>query len=284
MMDRMKRALRIVSIVLLLLIAVEVLYLLGKLPRDDRNWIPEQAKTASATIGESIELSNVRDWTYDASGPVTTEWTTASIDSASVVRTWFLLEPFSDWEAVGHTFLSFELTDGRVYSFSVEARREIGETYSAARGLFREYELSYQWGTERDFITRRLIYLDHPLRLYPLALSPEASAALFRSLVEETNRLAERPRFYNTLAANCTNVLATLVNRHYPDTLPFDTSWYLTGYADLYLMNKELIPSLGTNEETQQAYDLTPHRADIMQIATSSPEFFSAQIRTYINN
>jgi len=281
-MSSMKRALTTLLIVLLLIVAIEALYLLSKVPQDNRAWLPEQSETASAIIGESIVLSNVRDWTYDATGPVSTAWMTAVIDPAMVERVWFIIEPFSDWEAVGHTFLSFELADGRVYSFSVEARREAGETYSAIRGLFSEYELSYQWGTERDFITRRLIYLDHPLRLYPLVLSPEASSALFRSLAEETNRLAQKPRFYNTLAANCTNVLAKLVNRHYPGTLPFDMSWFLTGYADTYLIEEGLIPLAGTIEETKAAHDMTPYRDSVMGIASSTPIQFSASIRSYI--
>lgn len=265
--------------ILVLLIIVESLYLLTKQPLGDRTWLPEQARTATAEVQDSITLTNVRDWTYNAQGPVTADWTTAIINPKDITRAWFLIEPFSTLEAVGHTFLSFELSDGRVYSFSVEARREENETYSAIQGLFREYELSYQWGTERDFVTRRLIYLDHPLRLYPLTLSPEASQALFLSLIEETNNLAERPRFYHTLSANCTNVLAKIVNKHYPGTLPWDTSWYLTGYADRYLMREELIGAPNGVEAAIAANDLTPFKANVAALASSTPEVFSAGIR-----
>ena len=206
-----------------------------------------------------------------------------SVDPSTIVRTWFLVEPFSDIEAVGHTFLSFELEDGTVLSFSVEARREEAEEYSAVKGQFREYELAYQWGTERDFVTRRLIYLDHPLRLYPLTLTREQSKALFLSLAEETQTLAEHPRFYNTLTANCTNVLAKIVNRHYPGTLPYDIAWNLTGYADLYLMEQGLIENPISKEETIAVHDLTPFRMEIMKIATTSPVDFSRSIRSRIS-
>ena len=266
---------------ILLLALVELLYVFTKTPQNERDWLPEQSRTATALIAaDRITLFNVRDWTYDTSGPLTTEWTTATIDPSQITRAWFLIEPFSDWEAVGHTFLSFELVDGRVYSFSVEARREAHETYSAIRGAFNEYELSYQWGTERDFVTRRLVYLNHPLRRYPLTLSPQEAQALFRSLVAETNALADKPRFYHTLTSNCTNVLAAIVNRHYPGTLPIDASWFLTGYADRYLMDEGLIKRTGSTEETMGRFDLTRRRAELQAQATTSPSVFSALLRT----
>ena len=265
-----------------LALALVLLFYVAMEPRADRAWIPEQAQTATAVMGETITLHNVRDWTYSAEGPVTTDWTTVEINPKDIVRAWFLIEPFSDWEAVGHTFLSFELVDGRVYSFSVEARREQGEKYEALNGALRAYELSYQWGTERDFVTRRLLFLDHPLRLYPLSLSPEAASALFVSLIEETNTLAEQPRFYNTLTANCTNVLATIVNRHYPDTLPYDKAWHMTGYADEYLIGEGLIE--GDDVAAIKAvHDLTPHRETVRTFQNEEPAKFSRLLRDLLN-
>ncbi|MDQ1299587.1 MAG: hypothetical protein QG636_255 [Patescibacteria group bacterium] len=274
------------SVVLLILLALLMLigFVLLKEPRTDRTWLPEQAIAATAEIeNDIVTIRGVRDWTYDEEAPLTTDWNDVSVDPSTIVRTWFLVEPFSDIEAVGHTFLSFELENGTVLSFSVEARREATEEYSAIKGQFREYELAYQWGTERDFVTRRLINLDHPLRLYPLTLTPEQSQALFRSLAEETQTLSEEPRFYNTLTANCTNVLAKIVNRHYPGTLPYDIAWNLTGYADLYLMEQGLIETTTSKEEAIAAHDLTPFRTEIMKSATTSPTDFSKSIRSLIS-
>lgn len=262
---------------------IGAMYLLSKNPETVRNWLPEQAETATVTKeGDKVTIHNLRDWTYDAEKPTSTEWTTKEIDANDIVRTWFIIEPFADWKAVGHTFLSFELTNGEVISFSVEARREQGEEYKATKGLVREYELSYQWGTERDFVTRRLIYLNHPLRLYPMELSKEDSRALFMSLTEETNILAEHPRFYNTLTANCTNILAKIVNKHYPGTLPYDLSWNFTGYADLYLFKEGLIAQNGTPEETQGRADLTPYRDEVVSFSTSPHTTFSTKLRALI--
>lgn len=272
-----------VAILLLLILIAWTGFVLLKEPRTDRAWLPEQAITATSQVaGNAVTIRGVRDWTYNEEGPLVTDWNDVTVDSAKIVRTWFLIEPFSDIKAVGHTFLSFEFEDGTVLSFSVEAKREENETYSAIRGQFRAYELAYQWGTERDFVTRRMIYLDHPLRLYPLTLTSEQSQALFRSLTEETQLLAEQPRFYNTLTANCTNVLANIVNRHYPGTLPYDIAWNLTGYADLYLMEQGLIAEGESKEETIAAHDLTPYRANVKEIAVTPPAAFSMSLRELI--
>lgn len=265
------------------LVALLLLVHFSKTPLTNRAWLPEQAKTATvSTQGDTLTIHNLRDWTYNDDGILTETWQDIEVRPDDIVATWFLIEPFADWKAVGHTFISFEFADGTVLSFSVEARREQGEEYSALRGLFREYELAYQWGTERDLVTRRLLYLDHPLRLYPMTLSKEDSKALFISLTEETNSLANAPRFYNTLTANCTNILAKMVNKHYPGTLPYDLSWNLTGYADLYLFKQGLIEKKGTPEKTQEFYDLTSSKDVVNSVSTISAEEFSRTLRTLI--
>jgi len=278
------RILTIVFAALVLFVLAGLLFVGTKQPKEEGAWMPEQSRTATAYAdGTMITLYNVRDWTYNEEQVLSDTWSDVTVDSTKITRTWFLIEPFSAIEAIGHTFLSFEFEDGTVLSFSVEAKREQGEEYSALKGQFREYELSYQWGTERDFVTRRLIYLDHPLRLYPLTLSQEDSQALFRSLAEETTALAEHPRFYNTLTANCTNVLAKIVNTHYPGTLPYDISWNLTGYADRYLMKEGLIEMSGSQEHTQSLRDLTPHKETVRALSLTPAEAFSASIRTLLS-
>jgi hypothetical protein len=277
----MNRYLKLAALLLVLLAIAGIGYLLTKKPKVDAAWTEAQAKTAYAEEHDgAFTLYNVRDWTYDESGSVTTDWKKMSVDPDTVTRVWFLLEPFADIKAIGHTFLTFELEDGTFLSFSVEALREEGEEYSAVRGLFREYELSYQWGIERDFVTRRLVYLNHPLHLYPLTLSKEDGAALLRSLVAETNELKETPRFYNTLTANCTNVLAKIVNRHFPGTLPYDLSWNLTGLSDGYLMDQGLIEVAGSPENTRAVHDLTQHK-EVIREHLSSPDF-SRTLRTFL--
>lgn len=267
--------------VILTLLAIGAWHFFTMTPSADTSWIEDQSKTVTAEIDENtITLHNVRDWTYDASGPLSKEWIDMTVDARKVKQVWFVIVPISSWKAISHTFLSFEFTDGRTLSFSIEARREDGEDYQPFLGTFRSYELGYLWGTERDFITRRLVYQDDPVRMYPLTLPEGGREALLRSLVEETNKLAATPRFYNTLTANCTNLLANIVNERFPKTLPSHYSWVLTGYSDTYLMREGFIEIVDTSEtRTQARYDLTPYRESIGYAGTLDPIAFSDVIR-----
>lgn len=254
-------------------------------PSAERAWIEDQSKTVTADVqGDAITLHNVRDWTYDASGPLSKEWVDMTVDATEVKQVWFIIVPISSWKAISHTFLSFEFTDGRTLSFSIEARRQDGEDYQPFLGALRTYELGYLWGTERDFITRRLVYQNDPVRMYPLSLPEGGSEALLRSLAEETNELATTPRFYNTLTANCTNLLASIVNERFPKTLPSHYSWVLTGYSDTYLMREGFIEIIDTSEtKTQERYDLTPHKESIGYAAVLDPIAFSDVLRLILN-
>lgn len=260
-------ALGFVFVVLGLILSVVL-----KEPRSDRIWDIEVERVSEATFLEdgAISVSDVRDFTYAKGEIVSADWISeVTLNSEDIVATWFVLEPFPDLSAVGHTLLTFEFADGSAYSFSVEARREDGEAYSGVKGLFNAYELAYTWGTERDFITRRLIYLDHEVYMYPLTLSPEQSERLFTRLLKETNDVAEKPRFYNTLTANCTNVLAQIVNRLEPGTLPWDISWYLTGYSDRYLIKNGFI-----DIENKEDHSLGQYRDEL-----SEAEYFGKTLR-----
>lgn len=261
-----------------------LIYLSLQTPRSDRDWLPEYEKTATATVSEThLSIHDLRDWTY-GDDVIARNWTDATVDPRTVTRAWFLIEPFGAFDGVAHTFLSFEFADGSTLAFSVQARQERGETYAAERGLVNAYELAYQWGTERDFIARRAVFLNHDLHLYPLTIAPDDAERLLISLAEETNELAERPRFYNTLTANCTNMLAKMVNEHYPGRLPYDLSWNLTGYADFYLMDQGLIEVTGSKEATRAAANLAPHREALKEAATEDPEIFSARVRALLAN
>jgi hypothetical protein len=276
------RILRIIGVALGLAIIVGVVFLALLEPRSDRTWSPELEKTSFATIDadKTIRLNNVRDWTYGPGQIRTKNWLAeVTVDPEKITRVWFMFEPFPALKAAGHTYLTFEFSDGSALSFSVEARKEAHEKFRASMGLFRQYELAYTWGTERDFLTRRLLYLRHPVYMYPLAIDAEAAQRYFRRLVEKTNELAGRPRFYNTLTANCTNLLAEMANESRPGAVPYDISWNFPGSSDLFLMRVGLIEGVGTQEETQAAFNLTPLLAQIEAISQDDAAVFARKLR-----
>jgi hypothetical protein len=276
------RILRIIGVALGLAIVVGVVSLALLEPRSDRTWSPELEKTSFATIeaDNAIRLHNVRNWTYGPGQIKTKDWLgEVAVDPEKITRAWFMFEPFPAFKAAGHTYLTFEFSDGSALSFSVEARKEAHEKFRASMGLFRQYELAYTWGTERDFLTRRLLYLRHPVYMYPLAIDAEAAQRYFRRLVEKTNELAGRPRFYNTLTANCTNLLAEIANESRPGAVPYDISWNFPGSSDLFLIRIGLIKGVGTQEETQAAFDLTRFLSQIEEISQDDAAVFARKLR-----
>lgn len=185
----------------------------------------------------TISFSNVRDWTYDTGGAVEKQYVDRVYDVNSLSEVYFVVEPFPDMPKFGHTFLVFTFTDAPPISFSVEALIEPDESYSWFAGLFHAYELGYTWGTERDFLSRRAVMLDHELYMYKLALTDEMKQAVFYAFAEGTVVLQREPIFYNTALHNCTNELVHLINDRHPGTLPWDWSRLFTGTADAYLFN-----------------------------------------------
>ncbi|HEX4615842.1 MAG TPA: DUF4105 domain-containing protein, partial [Stellaceae bacterium] len=62
---------------------------------------------------------------------------------------------------------------------------------------------------------------------------PANARVLLREYVEEANDLARTPRFYNTLTANCTNLVCDMVRVIHPG-VPMDARVILTGYLHNY--------------------------------------------------
>jgi hypothetical protein len=230
----------------------------------------------------TVDIYNVRDFMYASGTVLSKNWiATTTVRSDEIVRAWFFVEPFPLSPLFAHTFVSFEFTDGSALAFSIEARIEEGDHYSITRGMLNEYEIALQWGYERDFLARRVLFLDNDVHMYPLAIGSTSAKQLFVALAKETQRVYESPRFYHTLFENCTNLIASVVNSHAPQTLPFDFAWHLTGNADRYLVTHNFIqiPSENTFESYREQVNLQNFRTIIEQNATSSYSDFSAQLR-----
>lgn len=252
-------------------------------PSHNRNWSPEYTRLPKVTWHSSstLHVANVRDWLFtDTSFPTKQNYVDETFDLNTIVKTWFFIEPFSSWSAVGHTFFSFEFADGRSIIVSVEARKELNEEYSGIRSLFPTYEYMYVWTTERDMLTNTVFFAKDNIYRYPLTISLESQKELFRALAQGTAELYEQPRFYHLLGANCTNILARHANYVQPDAIPFHYSWFLTGYADTYLYKLGYIPhDLPFTEIERQAFFTPTIRSAIATGAGANSTTFSAVIR-----
>lgn len=208
-------------------------------PSHDRDWQPLYSRIAEVDrTGPVPMVRNIRNWAYAPDGtPTRQAWIDREIDPARLARTWFVVEPFGEHpDLIAHTMFSFEFDDGSAYVVSVEARREVGEGYQALRAaLVPTYEYMIVWATERDMYANSEFYTDDRLYLYELAIPPAHQRAVLNAMLDDTAELAAHPAWYNTLFANCSNVLARAVNDIQPGAIPLDTSWVLTGHAARFL-------------------------------------------------
>lgn len=217
-------------------------------PRADRDWYPYLARTSHAEMaGDAVTVSPVSDWTYSAQGERTTDYVSRSFNISEVRNVWFLLEPQPGSRLAAHTLLLFELPNDRLVGITIEARRERDEDYSALRGAFNEFELSYLWAEARDLLTRRAVLLDHEIFVYPVDISDEQERVLLTRLLERTDALEAQPRFYNTLFSNCTNELAKAAGFNWAP------AYILTGTSDEYLYNRGIIPGASFEEANTRA-------------------------------
>lgn len=269
------KKLLLISLIALLSFGI---YLFTLTPANDREWEEFSKRTPDAIVtADRVTLTNVRNWNHSTSSVLSQDWIdTVEIDPYEIEKVWFGLSSFSSIAAFGHTFLSFELRDGSAYTLSIEARREAGEEYSFTKGLIRQYDLLYGWGTERDYVGVRTFLLKQSVELYPLHLTPAESAAVFVALAQETHQVASNPRFYNTLTSNCTNELVKVINQKYPDSLPYHISHNLPGLSIAYLQKQGLIDK-NTERTIIQADDPA-----LLDTINGSPADFSRVLRSII--
>jgi Domain of unknown function (DUF4105) len=205
-------------------------------PSNERDWQPEVAKLAYATInGDMVTVHNIRNFDYRTETDFTPAYYDRTydlnkLDSADLVAVYWM------GPAIAHLLLSFGFGDDHL-AISIEARKEKGEGYSSAKGFFRQYELYYVVADERDVLRVRTNYRKDPpedVYIYPLRGPRENLRRVFLEYIRKMNALREHPEFYNTLTTNCTT--AILMNtRVNPESLPFSWKVLLSGYTPAYV-------------------------------------------------
>ena len=175
-------------------------------PSNDRNWQPDVAVLPYATIeDDTVTVHNIRNCDYRSE----TDHTVHHYDKTFDLTTLRSFDLFlSDWglETIVHTLVSFGFEDSSYLCISIETRKEVGEEYSSIKGFFRQYELIYIVGDERDLVRLRTNYRQgDTVYLYRIqGESIEATRQIFLDYVKYINRLKENPEWYNALTGNCT--------------------------------------------------------------------------------
>ena len=246
-------------------------------PRADRRWVPQHAITAHAVVsGNTAQLHRLRNFSYTAEEQFTPAYDDRTYDLDKLETVWFIVTPFSrHWRGPAHTFVSFGFSDSQYVAISVEARREPGETYGPLTGLFRQFELIYVIGDERDLIGSRAAFGDYDVYVYPIHTTRERIRALFVEMLARSNELATKPEFYNTLTNNCTSNVVDHVNHIASSAVPKGIKTILPGYADEVAYSLGLIDNSISLEEARRRY-----RVNVQAERFATDPDFSRRIRT----
>lgn len=209
--------------------AVVLAWWLTLTPSHQREWAVEYSKLPRAEIeGDKVTISNLRNFDCPPGADPVPRWETRTYNLADIdgmdlaVNYWG-----SPWLA--HPIVIFQFKDAPPLAFSIETRREKGETYSALGGFFRRYELIVLAGDERDFLGGR-VNNGEDIYLYATTATPERARARLLDYLETINALVEKPRWYNAVTSNCTTAIRGM-NNHGPK-LPLDWRLLINGKGD----------------------------------------------------
>ena len=255
------------------LFAMVLAWWLTLTPSNDRDWQAPVARLPSATLdGSQLTVRNVRSFRYTSEDEYIEEWVTRTYDLDELVG-FDVFISFWGPTLYGHTISSWEFADGRHLAISIETRKEEGESYSALRGFFRQFELYYVVAEETDVVALRTNHRLERVELYRIATTESGDLDLLLDYVDEMNGLVEKPRWYNALTNNCTTVIwhhAKAVGSRFP------LDWRLLANGHLV----ELAHEVGA-VNTTISLDELKRRSDITSRAREAGdgEDFSAVIR-----
>ena len=242
-------------------------------PSHDRPWRPEVAVMPRAIIdGDRVRITGVRNFEYRSRDDFTVHYEEREVSVSHLTSLDFYLSYWTPGP-IAHTFLSFGFDNAPPISISIETRPEIGEGFQPVASLFKQFELIYVVGDERDLVRVRTNYRDEDVYLYRIRTSTELVRRLFLVYLERINELADQPEFYHLLSNSCTiNIVryANLAGR----VGRFDIRHLLSGLADRYLYSAGALDTTLPFEELRR-------RSQINEAAQAAgnAEDFSERIR-----
>ncbi|GHC92189.1 membrane protein [Pseudorhodoferax aquiterrae] len=240
-------------------------------PSDDRVWADDVARHLQSQVdGSVLTLSNVRNFDWRSDTDYTARWETRRLD-LDRLRTVDMALSYWMGPAIAHTLVSFGFDDGQQIVFSVEIRKERGESFSAVAGFFKQYELSLVAADERDILRVRTNVRGEDVYLYRVQLAPAAQRALFLAYLAQAQALARAPRFYDTLSANCTTIVYEMARR-IVGGLPLDWRLLASGYLPEYLHSVGGLAPGHTVKQLRSAGRITARA----QAADADPQFSQA--------
>lgn len=244
-------------------------------PSHDRPWRPEVAALPRAHIdGDRVRFTNFRHFTFRSRDDFDVrleerEMLISRLVSVDLFISYWNIGP------VAHTFVSFNLDDGSPpVCISIETRPEIGEGFDPIASMFKQFELIYLVGDERDIVRVRTDHRNEDVFLYRIRASPEAVRRLFRIYLDRINQLADHPEWYHLLSNNCTVNIIRYARASGARHGRFELRHLLNGLIDRYIYGLGIVDtSLGFEELRRRSHINEAARA------AGDAEDFSVRIR-----
>jgi hypothetical protein len=209
-------------------------------PSHDRNWRSDVAVMPRATIdGDRVKISGFRNFDYRSLEDYTVRFEEREFDLSHLTSLDFYV---SYWTVgpVGHTFVSFNFDNARPLCISIEARPEEGGGFAPIASLFKQFELIYVVGDERDIVGVRTNHRNEDVFLYRIRIDAATARRFLLVYLSRVNELADRPEFYHLLSNNCTINIVRYANK-IGRTGRISINHVLNGFIDQYLYGAGLI-------------------------------------------
>jgi hypothetical protein len=220
-------------------------------PSHDRKWRPEVAVMPRAVIeGDRVRLTGVRNFEYRTRNDFTVRYEEREVRLSHLTGLDFYVSYFTQGP-VAHTFLSFIFDDAPPLTISIETRPEVGEGFAPVASLFKQFELIYVVGDERDLVGVRTNYRREAVYLYHLNSSAVDARRLLLVYLKRINELADRPEFYHLLTNSCTINIIRYANAAGREGR-FDIRHLLNGLIDSYLYHSGRVDTTLPFDELRQ--------------------------------
>jgi hypothetical protein len=217
--------------------------------------------------GDRVKISGFRNFEYRSLEDFTVRHEEREYDLSHLTSLDFYV---SYWAVgpVGHTFVSFNFDNADPLCISIETRPEEGEGFSPIASLFKQFELIYVVGDERDIVGVRTNHREEDVFLYRIRIQATTAREFLKIYLERVNELADQPEFYHLLSNSCTINIVRYANR-LGRVGRLDINHLLNGFIDQYLYSAGMI-------ETNLPFEELRRRAHINEPARKAdglPDF-----------
>ncbi|WP_442482949.1 lipoprotein N-acyltransferase Lnb domain-containing protein [Aeoliella sp. SH292] len=264
------------SLVALAAAAIVGVYYFGFVtPDPNQNWVAEQSRMPIVDVeGDKVYVKDIRNFTWRTATDFDAKFYDRVYDVSKINSMYYIVAPMPVWDGVAHVFVSFGFTDGQHCTVSVEGRRVVGKPYRLIPSLFRQYQLIYVVGDERDVLGLRGAIWKKQVFFYPAKTTKERMQRIFVDMMQRAHDLEEHPEFYNLVTNNCMNNITDHLRLLGGRTVPHDIRLLLTGLSDRLAHRYGFIDTDLPFEAARRAF-----RVDQWMQTTPLDEGFSDRLR-----